>query len=579
MRYKLIGNNDFLVDPVETILNNRGVTNHELFLNPDDSMVYDYKLLKNIDKAVECCVKHIKNNSHIFILPDCDADGMTSASIIYNYLKRINKSNKSINLSFEIHSGKEHGLKPIIDKIPNDVKLVIVPDAGSSDFAEHKILFEKNIDVIVLDHHECEKYSEHAIVVNNQLCDYPNKTLSGAGISYKFCLALDSILNVNYANDYLDLMAVGLIGDMMDTRELETRYYITKGMKQIRNPFIKALIDKQAFSMKNLINMVSIAFYVVPLINACIRFGSQEEKINMFHAFINSDITIPYQPKAIKGKKQPEVIQPIYEAMARICVNVKARQDNAKKKGIETLEKRIAEKNLLYNKILIINGSGIIEPTLTGLVANDLTYKHKRPVIILKHFKSNLYGGSARGYEKSELKDFRSFLWDTECFESVEGHKNSFGIKIKKSEIVRMNKIANEKLKNIKFENINEVDFIIKANKLVSKIIIEIDSLKYIWGQGVEEPLLAITELNLSRDDIKLIGVKKNTIKFLYRNIEFVLFNTNETYYNELTENAVINVTVIGKCAINEYAGSKTAQIVIKDLSFDIDETENLGSW
>ena len=42
-------------------------------------------------------------------------------------------------------------------------------------------LFE---NVLVIDHHEAEKYSEHACVINNQMCDYPTKSLSGAGVVY-----------------------------------------------------------------------------------------------------------------------------------------------------------------------------------------------------------------------------------------------------------------------------------------------------------------------------------------------------------------------------------------------------------
>ena len=42
--------------------------------------------------------------------------------------------------------------------------------------------------------------------------------------------ALDDKLKVNYADDYLDLVAVGNIADVMDSRSLETRYYMIKGL-------------------------------------------------------------------------------------------------------------------------------------------------------------------------------------------------------------------------------------------------------------------------------------------------------------------------------------------------------------
>ncbi|MBD5016511.1 single-stranded-DNA-specific exonuclease RecJ, partial [Xanthomonas citri pv. citri] len=77
-----------------------------------------------------------------------------------------------------------------------DVDLVIIPDAGSSQFEEHEALNKRGTEIIVIDHHECERVSEHAIVVNNQLSpNYSNKTLTGAGMAYKFCQAIDEKLN------------------------------------------------------------------------------------------------------------------------------------------------------------------------------------------------------------------------------------------------------------------------------------------------------------------------------------------------------------------------------------------------
>ena len=77
-----------------------------------------------------------------------------------------------------------------------------------------------------------DKISEDAIVINNQLSDYPNKELSGVGIVWQFCRFIDEILNINNANEFLDLVALGLCADMMSLRAFETRYLITKGFKK-----------------------------------------------------------------------------------------------------------------------------------------------------------------------------------------------------------------------------------------------------------------------------------------------------------------------------------------------------------
>ena len=102
----------------------------------------------------------------------------------------------------------------------------------SNDYEYHKLLQEKNIDVLVLDHHLAPKISDYAVIINNQLSNYPNKELSGVGVTWQFCRYIDSMLNINYADDFLDLVALGLDADMMSLRSFETRYLITKGFRK-----------------------------------------------------------------------------------------------------------------------------------------------------------------------------------------------------------------------------------------------------------------------------------------------------------------------------------------------------------
>ena len=93
----------------------------------------------------------------------------------------------------------------------------------SNDYEQHEELHNRGIDVLVLDHHEAEKYSEYACVINNQMCDYPTKALSGAGVVYKFCCYMDELLGTSYADDYVDLATTGIIADVMPLKDFEIR--------------------------------------------------------------------------------------------------------------------------------------------------------------------------------------------------------------------------------------------------------------------------------------------------------------------------------------------------------------------
>ena len=140
-----------------------------------------------------------------------------------------------------MHEGKSHGLSDVMEYIfHKDFELVILPDSSSNDYEYHQQLKLAGMQTIILDHHEADHISEDAIIINNQLSDYPNKNLSGAGVVWQFCKYLDSLLEKNIADNYLDLVALGLTGDMMSLQSIETKHLINKGFKDenIQNPFI-----------------------------------------------------------------------------------------------------------------------------------------------------------------------------------------------------------------------------------------------------------------------------------------------------------------------------------------------------
>jgi single-stranded-DNA-specific exonuclease len=110
--------------------------------------------------------------------------------------------------------------------MPEDTKLVIIPDAGSNQYLEHKTLKEEGKDILVIDHHEAMMESEDACVINNQFGDYPTKSLCGGAMVLKFCTYIDELLGTNNAKEYIDLAALALISDMMDIRDFETIEYI-----------------------------------------------------------------------------------------------------------------------------------------------------------------------------------------------------------------------------------------------------------------------------------------------------------------------------------------------------------------
>lgn len=211
--------NNFL----EELLEDRKIidsSNKQQFFNPDKTNLLDPLLLDNIQDAAKCFLKHLQKGNRIYIVVDPDVDGFTSAAVIYLYMMDLQKNYHSTSVDFSnfiidyhIPDGKAHGLETIMEEFEGNQKydLIILPDSSSNDYEYHKILKDNGYEIICLDHHLCERYSEDAIVVNNQLSQfYNNKELSGVGVVYKFIKYCDELLGVNYADKYLDLVALGM---------------------------------------------------------------------------------------------------------------------------------------------------------------------------------------------------------------------------------------------------------------------------------------------------------------------------------------------------------------------------------
>lgn len=287
MKTKLI-NKNYKDNWVNNLLIERGVPINQLdsFFHPSEQFLNKPDLLDNCSEAAHRILDAINNHEHFGLIVDSDTDGVCSATIIYHYLHELNPS---LEITYFFHDGKQHGLEDSWEKfIDSDIDLILQPDSGINDFKYHEYLKEHNINVIVMDHHEYEGvgFSNATIYVDNQIsASYPNKSLAGCGVTWQVCRMIDKIQGTNYAFKYIDLVALGCAADVMSPLTLENRFIFDYGFAHIQDKAFRGLCDKQAYSMNYIINYTSVAFYIAPLINACMRVGTSEEKLMMYKMF------------------------------------------------------------------------------------------------------------------------------------------------------------------------------------------------------------------------------------------------------------------------------------------------------
>lgn len=567
MNYKLINPIDPNKSIVEQILNNRGIQDIQTYLNPNDSVIYNPNLINNMQQGVEMLFRHLGKDL-IYLIVDDDDDGFTSAAIFLNYLYKIVPSIVEANIIYDFHPHKAHGIW--LDQIPQETKMVIALDSSSNEYDIHEQLFNKGIDVLVIDHHKADKVSPFACVINNQLCDYPTKSLSGAGMVYKFCKYIDNLLNLDYADNFLDLVSLGLTGDVMSLRDLETSYLTRKGLENIQNPFMREMVEKNSYQLGTDITSIGVAFYIVPYINAVARLGTKEEKKILFEAMLDWKALsqISSTKRGCKGQMEAIVTQAV-----RMSNNIKNRQNKIRDENIEIISNQIEEKDLLKNKILIIQSTPEepINRSISGLIANRLVSEYQRPVIILNEYNIDneiTWEGSARGYEKSQLKDLQTFEQKSNLINWAQGHANAHGLSISDENLSKFVDYCNQELKNVEFTPDYRVDFIWQYSDILAKNILDIGNLKHLWGKDVEEALIVIKGIRVTANNLHLMAKDRNpTLKIdLKDNIKAIKFKSGEEEYNNLyTEQGCVIIDILCKCEINEYCGNINPQLIIQD--------------
>ena len=559
MKYKLIKEIDNNLSPIQQILNNRGIKLSEIhhYLNTTDEDIANPLLFgkENMEKATIAIANAVNNNLNTLVLVDCDCDGYTSAAILINYLYDLFPTFVTQHLKYYLHEDKTHGLSDCIDYIEkNDFKLIIIPDAASNDYEYHFQLKEEGRQIIILDHHEAPEISKNAIVINNQLSDYPNKQLSGAGVVWQFCRYFDKIRGGFNADQYIDLAALGNCGDMMSLRSIETKHIITKGFRQenIQNPFIYGMAEKNSYSLGNKITPIGAAFYIVPFVNSMVRSGTLEEKELLFKSMLKSEAFKEILSNK-RGHKLGETEKLVDQAL-RTATNVKSRQTREQDKGMELVEALIERNNMMEHKVLIfLLQPGQIDPNIAGLIANKIMAKYQRPTLMLtKH--DDLYTGSARGYSKSGIDNFKDICQATGLVEYAEGHQNAFGIGITVNNINKFIELTDIALKDLQSEPLYYVDYIFKGVDVNPEAILEIANLNDIWGQDIDESLICIENLKVTKETLTLMSPdKKPTLKITLPNkIALIKFGSSQEEYEKLLSNGYVEINVIGKCNANE---------------------------
>ena len=548
MKYKIINEDYRNKGLLESVLENRNITieDVESLLNANEKEYKDPFQIVGMDRAVKFFKNKINENIKIALLVDEDTDGFTSSSLLYRWLiEDVGINENNIELFFHIKR-KQHGLDSLVfnDMLKSNADLFILADSSTNDIEQHKKLISQNKDIIILDHHLCDRIDDvldEVYLVNNQLEGSESKNLSGVGVVGKFIEAC------GYSIDkYMDLIAIGLVADSMNMLDLENRAIVNYGLSHLNNDMIKEFFK----DIKNP-TITDISWGIANYINSVIRFGKEDERRLCFDVLTCKKGILPYK------KRNGEVVnQTLAESFVRISNNVKNRQNKAIKKEVEILERDIYKNGLDKDKCIIINNN-TIDHAIRGVVAQRLCSKFKKPIMLLSPYKGEL-AGSVR----SPFDGFKEMVENSNKVTFAQGHSGAFGIGIKEENIDKLRTYLNEQLKDLDTnETVIDVDYIFNFGEFNLNDIKPIADLSPLYCRDIKEPLFIVKNLIIESKDIEHKKNKKcYTTSFKKKGLFFEKNFSSQNIFEQMTmkdqlkfgRSHLLNLTLLVKFKKNE---------------------------
>ena len=143
----------------------------------------------------------------------------------------------------------------------------------------------------------------------------------------------------------------------------------------------------------------------------------------------------------------------------------------------------------------------------------------------------------------------------------AEGHPNAFGLGVYDDDFDNFVAWSEKELQDIEFSPSYKVDFIYQANSANPQTILDLGDHHELWGQNLDEPLIAIEHISITKDMLTLMSRDKNpTIKIQLSNgIACIKFKSSEEEFEKLySETGCVTINVVGRPEVNRYYGSVT---------------------
>ncbi len=531
-------------------LRNIDVNNFEKYLNPKiRNILPDPYVLDGMESATNKIVECIKAKKKIGIFGDYDVDGSTSTALLSKYLKEI-KAEFEFYIPDRLKEGYGPNIQSFAKMIDNDCKLIITLDCGTSALDEIEFSNQRNVDVIVIDHHkQGENLPKAFAIVNpNKNDDFSNlENLCAAGVTFFLLVSLNRMLKkLNFFKNeepnlifYLDLVALGTICDLVKLDSLN-RAFVKQGLKVLnKSPNMGILSIINESKIENEINDYHLGYIIGPRINAGGRVG--------------------------KSSLGTELLTCNEKKIANVMALKLSEFNNLRKK----IEREVELKALQMvddNKKIICIHSENWHPGVIGIVASKITEKFNRPSIVISEEKK-VCKASCRSVQNFDIGKLIVKAVNDGLLIAGGGHKMAGGFSILKENIKKFKNYLSDKYLKDNNDIIKNYDSTLKILNLDINFYNDIMKLSP-FGPGNIKPRFILENCNLSY--IRIVGNNHHSLLIeddfgnKTRGIAFNSVNHNlGNFFENFSGESVDLVVTLNK---NSWNNEVSIQVQVEDI-------------
>jgi len=466
----------------------RGITTPEAaaaFLSPSLDQLHSPLLMTGMKAAVERLEAAIERKEGILVYGDYDVDG-TAAVVILKAAIELCGASADFHVPHRIREGYDLRGDVIERAAAAGIRLVISVDSGTRAFAAAESAKRAGVDLIITDHHLPGPDGlphAYAVVNPNQTgCEYPCKSLCGAGIAFKFAQALLArrLPHRDQAPLLLSFLKIAAIATIADSVPLhgENRVIASLGLNALRtavNPGLKALLELSRLDGRPLTSE-EVAFRIAPRINAAGRMDIAADVIDLFTS------------------KDPTHAREIAVRLDKLNSD---RQDE-ERRIVDAIEKRLAEEAPLRDSYcMVIDGEGWHRGVI-GITATRVVERYGRPAIVISRDGEEAHGS---GRSISVFHLLNALESCAALFTRYGGHSHAVGFSLPSSRVgelrAQIDGYARSRMTLADFEPMLKIDAELALDSITPELFASLQKLEP-FGAGNHEPIFCARSTRLA---------------------------------------------------------------------------------